>query len=130
MADSPDPTSAIRNQAVTYPGMAKGSSCTQSSFKAGKGTFLFIGPGPKGQGFKAMFKLKASVPQALKLATEDPSRFEVGSTGWVTTRFTSEEPLPRQIWEKWLAESYEVTCGTSQKTKQVEETNESGAESE
>ena len=78
MAKSQDPTDAIRRQAVTFPGIAKGTSCTQSSFKAGKGTFLFIGPGPKGQGFKAMFKLKASMPQAKKLATEDPKRFEVG----------------------------------------------------
>lgn len=62
MAKTPDPTDAIRRQAVTFPGVAKGTSCTQSAFKAGKGTFLFIGPGPKRQGFKAMFKLKASMP--------------------------------------------------------------------
>ena len=91
MARSQDPTDAIRRQAVTFPGVAKGTSCTQSAFKAGKGTFLFIGPGPKGQGFKAMFKLSASMPQAVKLAAEDPKRFEVGSTGWVTVRFTVEE---------------------------------------
>jgi hypothetical protein len=56
-----DPTDAIRRQALTFPGVAKGASCTQSAFTAGKGTFLFIGPGPKGLGFKAMFKLKVSV---------------------------------------------------------------------
>ncbi len=102
--------------------MAKGTSCTQSAFKAGKGTFLFIGPGPKGQGFKAMFKLKASMPQALKLAAQDPTRFEVGSTGWVTARFTAEEPLPKRIWGKWLAESYDVTCGTGRKAKKAKGT--------
>ncbi len=111
MANSPDPTDPIRRKAVTFPGVAKGTSCTQSAFKAGKGTFLFIGPGPKGKGFKAMFKLKASTPQALELASEDPKRFEVGSTGWVTARFTAEEPLPESIWGKWLAESYELTVG-------------------
>jgi hypothetical protein len=115
MASSQDPTDPIRQQAVTFPGVAKGTSCTQSAFKAGKGTFLFIGPGPKGRGFKAMFKLEASMPQALKLATQDPARFEVGSTGWVTARLTSEEPLPKRIWGKWLSESYDVTCGTGQK---------------
>ena len=115
MAQSPDPTDAIRRQAVTFPGVAKGTSCTQNAFKAGKGTFLFIGPGPKGQGFKAMFRLKASMPQALKLAAEDPTRFEVGSTGWVTARFTTEEPLPKRIWGKWLSESYDLTCGTDHK---------------
>ena len=119
MARSQDPTDAIRRQAGTFPGVVKGTSCTQSAFKAGKGTFLFIGPGPKGKGFKAMFKLSASMPQALKLAAEDPKRFEVGSTGWVTVRFTVEEPLPKRIWGKWLAESYEVTSGTGPKAKKA-----------
>ncbi len=120
MASLPDPTDPIRQKAVTYPGVAKGTSCTQSSFKAGSGTFLFIGPGPRGQGFKAMFKLRRSMPQAEKLAAKDPSRFEIGSTGWVTTRFTKEQPLPKTIWQKWLEESYEVTYGPKAATSKRE----------
>jgi hypothetical protein len=110
MAKASDPTDPIRKKAVTFPTVAKGTACNQSSFKAGKGTFLFIGPGAKGQGFKAMFKLKRSMAHATKLALRDPEHFEVGSTGWVTTRFTAEKPLPRSIWEPWLQESYELTC--------------------
>ena len=110
MAGATDPTDPIRKKAVTFPAVAKGTSCNQSSFKAGRGAFFYVGPGAKGQGFKAMFKLKRSMPHARKLATTDPERFEVGSTGWVTTRFTAEEPLPRSIWEAWLEESYELTC--------------------
>lgn len=110
-----DPTDAIRRKAVTFPEVAKGASCTQSAFKAGKGTFLFIGPGPKGQGFKAMFKLKASMPEATKLASKHPTCFEVGSTGWVTIRFTADKPLPSAIWKKWLTESYNITCGATAK---------------
>ena len=110
MTSSSDPTDPIRRKAVTFPAVAKGTSCNQSSFKAGRGTFLFIGPGAKGQGFKAMFKLKRSMPQARELATKNPDRFEVGSTGWVTTRFTAAEPLPKSIWQRWLEESYELTC--------------------
>jgi len=72
-----------------FPGVAKGTSYNQSSFKAGTGAFLYIGPGNKGKGFKAMFRLKRSMPQARKLTTTDPGRFEVGSTGWVATRFTA-----------------------------------------
>ena len=63
-----------------------------------------------------MFRLNASIPQALTLAAKDPKRFEVGSTGWVTARFTVEERLPKRIWGKWLAESYDLTCGTDHKT--------------
>jgi hypothetical protein len=119
MAASQDPTDAIRRRAMALSGAEQGKSCNQSAFKAGNGTFLFIGPGPKGAGFKAMFKLKASMPQARKLAAQHPKRFEVGTTGWVTARFTAEEPLPRGIWGKWLAESYDVTCGTSGTAKKT-----------
>ncbi len=129
MAQPADPTDPIRRRAVTFPGIAKGTSCTQSAFKTAKGTFLFIGPGPKGQGFKAMFRLKASMPQAVKLAATDPKRFEVGSTGWVTARFTAEEPLPKRIWEKWLAESYDVASGAARAPKKAKKTTQRRAKS-
>lgn len=119
MAHAEDPTVAIRKKAAALPSVSEGASCNQSSFKVGKGTFLFIGPGPRGKGFKAMFKLDGSMPQAEKLAAEEPERFEVGKTGWVTTRFTMDKPLPRSIWERWLQESYDLTCspGTRGKRK-------------
>ncbi len=117
MAHSTDPTLPIREKAASFPEVAKGTSCNQSSFKAGKGSFLFIGPGAKGVGFKAMFKLKDSMPQAQKLATKEPDRFEVGSTGWVTARFTADKPLPKSIWDKWLQESYDICCGAGKSKK-------------
>lgn len=120
MARSIDPTEPIREKAASFPEVAKGTSCNQSSFKAGKGSFLFIGPGAKGVGFKAMFKLEHSLSQARKLAAKEPDRFEVGSTGWVTARFTAEKPLLKSIWEKWLQESYDICCGSSTRHKAVE----------
>ena len=110
MAGSLDPTDAIRSKAAAFPAVASGTSCNQSAFKVGKRAFLYVGPGPKGHGFKAMFKLDRSMPRARELATTHPDRFEVGSTGWVTTRFTAEEPLPIVVWEPWLEESYELAC--------------------
>jgi hypothetical protein len=110
MSVDSDPTDAIRNKAAGFPDVAPGTSCNQSSFKVGKRAFLYIGPGAKGRGFKAMFKLDQSMPQAKDLAATHPDRFEVGSTGWVTTRFTAEEPLPEAVWKTWLDESYEMAC--------------------
>ena len=117
MAPVKDPTDPIRNKAAAFPEVDKGTSCTQSAFKTNKTAFLYIGPGTKGQGFKAMFKLGPSLPQAAKLASKEPRLFEVGNTSWVTTRFTAEKPLPKSIWDKWLKESYELSrAGPRKKT--------------
>jgi len=126
MARAPDPTVAICKKAAALPGVAGGTACNQSSFKIGKGSFLFIGPGAKGAGFKAMFKLERSMPQAKKLAAEKPDRFQVGSNGWVTTRFTAEEPRPKSIWEKWLKESYDLFAGSGAGAKKAVKKNATG----
>lgn len=113
-----DPTEAIREAAAAFSEVDEGTSCNQSSFKAGKSAFLFVGPGRGGKGYKAMFKLEASRPQAELLAREAPERFEVGSGTWVTTRFTDDDPLPKRIWSRWLKESYDLTVGGSGAPKQ------------
>ena len=56
-----------------------------------------------------MFKLDQSMSEAKKLADREPDRFEVGTTSWVTARFTAEQPMPRPLWEKWLDESYALS---------------------
>jgi len=117
MPRTQDPTLAIREKALTFPEVDTGQSCNQGSFKAGKSAFLYIGPGAKGVGFKAMFKLDRSRSQAEKLAAKEPDRYEVGSTAWITTRFTAEKPLPKSIWEKWLKESYELAISGAAKGK-------------
>ncbi len=105
-----DPTRLICEKAMTYPGVVKGQSCNQMAFKTGKKNFLFIGPGAKGIGYKAMFKLDASANQARELAAKEPERYQMGaSAGWATVRFTAEKPIPQAIWQKWLKESYDLS---------------------
>ena len=106
-----DPTEPIRLKASRYPLVDEGTACTQSSFKTGKRAFLFIGM--QGGRYKAMFKLQASMSEATKLAAQEPDRYEVGSTAWVTARFTAEDPMPKKLWEKWLDESYELSAGSA-----------------
>jgi YjbR len=117
MADDQDPTTPLRKAAAAFPSVTEGTSCNQTSFKAGKQSFLFVGPGPKGIGFKAMFKLKSSRREAEQLAADQPERFEVGSSAWVTTRFSADTPLPIAIWQKWLQESYELSCPSGAKPR-------------
>ncbi len=108
-------TDAIRLKASRYPQVDEGTACTQSSFKAGKKAFLFIGQ--QGGRHKAMFKLDASKPEAEKLAKKQPADFQVGSTAWVTARFSDDEPLPKELWQKWLDESYQLSVSPTTKKK-------------
>lgn len=102
-----DASEPIRERASRYPGVGAGTACTQSSYKIGKKAFLFIGM--QGGRHKAMFKLKDSLAQATKLADENPDGFQVGSTAWVTARFTDDRPLPKRLWQAWLDESYALS---------------------
>ncbi|NNE33972.1 MAG: MmcQ/YjbR family DNA-binding protein [Rhodothermales bacterium] len=105
-----DPTEPMRLTASRYPDVDEGTACTQSSFKAAGKAFLYVGM--QGGRYKAMFKLQKSMPDARKLAEKQPDRYEVGSTGWVTARFSAEKPMPTRRWETWLDESYNLCVST------------------
>jgi hypothetical protein len=109
VARAKDPTKALKEAAAALPDVVEGLSCNQASYKVGKKAFLYVGPGPKGVGFKAMFKLDASREEAEALAASEPDRFEAGP--WITTRFTAEDPLPKKVWGRWLKESYAAAGG-------------------
>ena len=64
-----------------------------------------------------MFRLDASMRRAEELAAERPDRFEVGKTGWVTVRFSDDEPLQKSIWQKWVEESYGLASGMRKATR-------------
>lgn len=105
-----DPSLPIRERASRYPEVVEGTACTQSSFKTAKGAFLFIGM--QGGRHKMMLKLDASLPEAAALARAEPDRYQVGSGGWVTARFTAEEPMRKALWTRWLDESYAMRSTT------------------
>ncbi len=110
-----DPTEAMRLQASQYPGVDEGTACTQSAFRTGKQAFLYVGM--QGGRYKAMFKLDKSRAEASRLAAREPDRFQVGSTSWVTARFSAEQPMPRTLWKKWLDESYGIAQSSGSKVK-------------
>ncbi len=112
-----DPTQQIRKAAGALPEATESTSCTQASFKVGKKAFLYTGP--QGERFKAMFKLDTSMAEARKLAEVEPDRFETGSTGWVTARFSADKPMPKRLWEKWLKESYALAAGKTPAKKKT-----------
>ena len=105
----------MRKRAASFVGATEGASCNQSAFKVGTSSFFFVGPGAKGQGFKAMLKLTDSLSQAKRFAAKNPAGVQVGSTGWVTVRFSVEEPIAKAVWEKWLKESYTISFASGAK---------------
>jgi hypothetical protein len=118
MAAKPkDPTEAMRLQASRYPGVVKGTSCTQSSFKTAKSAFLYVGM--QGGRHKAMFKLEKSRAEAERLAAKHPDDYQTGNTGWVTARFSAEKPMPASRWKKWLDESYALAVGPAPKKRKA-----------
>ena len=118
MPGAKDPTKALKEAAAALPNVVVGTSCSQTSYKAGKKAFLYVGPGPKGIGYKAMFKLEVSLEEAKDLAKSEPERFQLGVGSWVTKRFSTEDPLPKKIWSSWLKKSHAgVTKGGGAKKK-------------
>lgn len=108
-----DLTKPILDKARSFPKVIEGTSCSQTSFKAGKKAFLYIGM--QGGRYKAMFKLEHSIPEATQLAQDDAHCYEVGKMGWVTARFSDDKPMPDSLWGKWLDESYELATRTKSK---------------
>ena len=117
VARDQDPTEPIRLTASRYPGVDEGTSCTQASFKTGNNAFLYIGE--QGGRYKAMFKLRDSMPEAVSLAQSDPDCYQAGSTQWVTARFTAEKPMPAKLWKKWLDESYGLSVAPASRKPPV-----------
>ena len=99
--------------ASEFPDVDEGTACTQSSFKTEGKAFLYAGM--QGGRYKLMFKLEQSLGEASRLAEEKPDDYQVGSTKWVTARFTAKKPVPARLWKKWLKESYQLSKGTKKK---------------
>ena len=99
---------SLRGMALAYPETSEGTSCVNRAFKVRKKNFLFVGE--KADQIKVMLKLGDSLEEARDLG--DP-RVGVGSTGWVTLRFSATDPLPEATLAAWVQESF---CTLAPKT--------------
>ena len=117
MPEAKDPTRDLRKAAGALPDVVEAMSCNQASYKTGKKAFLYVGPGTKGVGYKAMFKLEASLEEAESLSKREPERYEPGVGDWVTTRFSAEHPLPKTLWSRWLKESHAAAMKSGRTSK-------------
>jgi hypothetical protein len=104
MPSSKPPSAVLRAIALRHPNVeesvaCKGTVIEQAAFKIQTRTFLFS------RDVQMMVKLGDSIPEAQKHADADPQHFRVGGP-WVTVNFTGNAMPPREMLERWIAESY------------------------
>lgn len=96
------PTSiALREVALALPEVSEGTSCVNRAFKVRKKNFLFLGE--KEGTIRIMVKLVDSYDDA---AGRDDPRVSAGSAGWVTLRFSPDDPLDDELLAAWTCESF------------------------
>jgi hypothetical protein len=88
----------------------EGTSLEKRTVKAGNKAFVFLGVAD------VMVKLRASLPEARRMAKKDPSRYKAGAHGWVTARLVDDETPPMALLQRWVDESYHLLVGTKPKS--------------
>jgi hypothetical protein len=101
----------LKKIAMRLPGTeedvaCKGTALESAVFKAGKKSFLFVGPK------QARLKLGPSVSEAKKLAAKKRGSCEVGAIGWVVVNLGPDAP-PIDVLERWIAESHALMAGAA-----------------
>jgi hypothetical protein len=101
------PIKALRRAALRHPDTHEGVACEGTSLekrtvKAHRKAFVFLGL------CDVMLKLRASLPEARKLARAEPERYKVGANGWVKARFQDGHVPPLARLEAWIDESYQL----------------------
>ena len=113
---------ALRAVAMQCPGAEEGIACKgtaveSSAFKARKKTSLFLSAA------HARLELRESLAEAAELATKEPSRYEVGSLGWIKITLGHAPDPPLDLLKRWIDESHRVVVGPVGATKPVAKKN-------
>jgi hypothetical protein len=96
---------ALRDLATSYPDVRETTVCDRTSFRARNKAFMFMGS--SSDTLDVMLKLRESLPDAARLAKDDPAHCRVGGHGWVTLTIEGRTPPP-QLVRKWMDESYRL----------------------
>jgi len=112
------PVETLSALARRHAGVTEGIACAgtpleRRTMKVGARAFLFVGASD------AMVKLAASIPEARRLARAAPARYRVGTGGWVKVAFSTDEPPAREVFARWIAESYALMKAPAKKTPAV-----------
>jgi hypothetical protein len=98
---------ALVDCALGLPDTEEGIACAGTAIeshtvKTKKKAFLFV------RSTEARLKLAASLREAGRFATEEPTRYSVGANGWVLIRFEGPADYPVDVLKRWVQESYSL----------------------
>jgi hypothetical protein len=101
---------ALQDAALRHPGVEKGVACAgtaleSTTFRTRGKAFLFL------RRADARLKLQQSLPAAIRMAAEDPDRYQAGANGWVMIRWGGDGAPPVKVLVRWIDESRRVVSG-------------------
>jgi hypothetical protein len=94
---------------MSLPGTEEGIACEGTalecaSFRVGKKTYLFAADQ------SVRVKLDASLPEAVRLAAEEPARYKAGSGGWVQAFYGDDASPTSELLTRWIKESHALAA--------------------
>lgn len=96
--------SAVARAAAAFPETREDNPWGHRAFKVRGKTFLFLVA--EGAQLSVSVKLPVSGTLALELPFAEPTGYGLGKSGWISARFPSGRPIPIDLIEEWLTESY------------------------
>lgn len=94
----------LRKFALAYPDAYEEMPWGHHAIKVKGKSFVFLAA--DAATFSLSAKLPSSAGMALKLPFASSTEYGLGRSGWVTARFPRNAPVPLEILELWIDESY------------------------
>ena len=102
------PVDQLRAFALAFPEATEDFPWGERAFKVRGKIFATASEGPEGVVFS--FKLPQANLYALSLPFTEPTGYGLGKHGWVTARFAPKAPLPLNLLQDWIEESYRTVA--------------------
>jgi len=100
----------LRAYALGFPGAYEEFPWGESAFKVAKKIFAMLHADAPARRLSLTVKLGAGHDAALALSFAEPTGYNLGKSGWVTSIFEQEAAPPLGILRDWIYESYELVA--------------------
>lgn len=98
----------LRKLALAFPETKEDFPWGESAFKVRGKTFLFMST--HDGGLNMSMKLPQSREFALEYPFTKPTGYNLGKSGWVSSRFETGEEVPMDVLAAWLDESFRAVA--------------------